>query len=143
MICFTLFFFLFFSVFIKVSVLIKVSNIIVRYSVIVILIIIARPSKFMCINNKIINNDINNDREDAEALKTFLHIRAGVDGVGRAIATVVVAVLFAGPPHAYPKEVDGVQHHGCDGESYSRQLSDHTRHHLDTHKNFTHLETHS
>ena len=98
---------------------------------------------FKCINNKIINNDINNDHDDAEALKTFLHIRAGVDGVGRAIATVVV-VLFAGPPHVYLKEVDGVQHHGCDGESYSRQLSDHTGHHLDTHnKNFTHLDIHN
>ena len=86
-------------------------------------------------NDEIINNDVNNDLDDAEALKTFLNIRAVVDGGFRAPATVeVVAVIFAGPIAAFSgEEVDEVQHHGCDGEPYSRELSSHTGQHLDIH----------
>ena len=85
-------------------------------------------------NDEIINNDVNNDLDDAEALKTFLHIWAVVDRGTRALPTVVAVVpIIAEPIHAQQSQVDGVQHHGCDGEPYSRQLSSHTGHHLDIH----------
>ena len=95
-------------------------------------------------NNKIINN-INNDHDDAEALKTFLHILAVVDGHVRGpTVSTVASVISAEPTNVYPSHVDGVHHHSCDGERYSNQLSGHTGHHLDIHnENLTHLDTHN